>query len=391
VPEELQSLLLALLTKDPQKRLGSKEAGGVDGAKNHPFFAEVDWERLSTKDIEAPTPPGGHMKVADGVQDENWRRASIESTDLKVRTPVREVKEEKVYTPAGTPESLPRRLGREAKAEGKEGKEGGGKVKQGETIAQSVARELWQQGEDEDSDGAEEQMVYEEERWDKDNKAEAKKEAKEEAKESAKECGRRLSGFEVAKAKWAKKEEGMIELVEGAKADGADEASSGAGAGLESLAEVIDGAIPDEDRKTIRRMSVELDALTRTNTKMEIEVKMQKDDLFAVIDLVRQQICAKGRDGKYILVNKSMADKFGRSAASMVGRSQLQLCTTVEGRRDAEMNLAHDQVVMNSGERSVKTFIVSDTREGSGMSAQGSSTRTLRVTKIPYKLVSELT
>jgi len=49
--------LTGLLTRDPQKRLGS----GADGAaaiKKHPFFGDLDWEKLEKKEIEPPFKPG---------------------------------------------------------------------------------------------------------------------------------------------------------------------------------------------------------------------------------------------------------------------------------------------------------------------------------------------
>ena len=43
-----------LLEKDPNKRLGKK---GADSIKKHPFFTDIDWKKLSAKQIEPPHKP----------------------------------------------------------------------------------------------------------------------------------------------------------------------------------------------------------------------------------------------------------------------------------------------------------------------------------------------
>ena len=61
---DAQDLLERLITADITKRLGNLYHGSAD-IKNHPWFAEVTWERLARKDIDAPyTPP-----VKAGVGD----------------------------------------------------------------------------------------------------------------------------------------------------------------------------------------------------------------------------------------------------------------------------------------------------------------------------------
>lgn len=44
--EEAKSIIYNLLKKDPEQRLGSKNE---DDIKNHPWFKDVDWERLLRK------------------------------------------------------------------------------------------------------------------------------------------------------------------------------------------------------------------------------------------------------------------------------------------------------------------------------------------------------
>lgn len=49
--EEAKSLLEGLLTRDADSRLGGK------AIKKHPFFAKIDWDKLDSKEIEAPWKP----------------------------------------------------------------------------------------------------------------------------------------------------------------------------------------------------------------------------------------------------------------------------------------------------------------------------------------------
>ncbi|KAI1111549.1 Pkinase-domain-containing protein [Nemania sp. NC0429] len=57
VHPDAQDLLERLITPDLTKRLGNLY-GGPQDVKEHPWFSEVTWDRLSRKDIDAPyTPP----------------------------------------------------------------------------------------------------------------------------------------------------------------------------------------------------------------------------------------------------------------------------------------------------------------------------------------------
>ncbi|KAK8790933.1 hypothetical protein WA158_005564 [Blastocystis sp. Blastoise] len=56
------SLLKGLLTKDPNKRLGSiipvkNQVGGVQQLKNHPFFKNIDWSKVLDRSIIPPYKP----------------------------------------------------------------------------------------------------------------------------------------------------------------------------------------------------------------------------------------------------------------------------------------------------------------------------------------------
>jgi len=60
--EECKHLIVALLARDPKKRLGSTD--DFEDLKAHAFFAPLDWEKVYAKDIDAPFKP----KV-DGIED----------------------------------------------------------------------------------------------------------------------------------------------------------------------------------------------------------------------------------------------------------------------------------------------------------------------------------
>ncbi len=56
VNSDAQDLLQRLITADLTKRLGNLYGGSQD-VKNHQWFSEVTWDRLSRKDIDAPYMP----------------------------------------------------------------------------------------------------------------------------------------------------------------------------------------------------------------------------------------------------------------------------------------------------------------------------------------------
>jgi protein kinase A len=68
---DAQDLLQRLITADLTKRLGNLH-GGSEDVKNHPWFAEVTWERLAKKDIDAPYVPPVKAGVGDTSQFDKY-------------------------------------------------------------------------------------------------------------------------------------------------------------------------------------------------------------------------------------------------------------------------------------------------------------------------------
>ena len=58
-----RSLLLGLLDRDPSTRLGSADEDAAE-IKRHPFFADIDWEKLLAKKIRPPFQPVFQQKEA---------------------------------------------------------------------------------------------------------------------------------------------------------------------------------------------------------------------------------------------------------------------------------------------------------------------------------------
>ncbi|EPY49778.1 AGC/AKT protein kinase Gad8 [Schizosaccharomyces cryophilus OY26] len=54
IDKDGRNLLCGLLTRSPEKRLGSR---GAQEIKNHPFFADIDWKKLCAKKIQPPFKP----------------------------------------------------------------------------------------------------------------------------------------------------------------------------------------------------------------------------------------------------------------------------------------------------------------------------------------------
>ena len=68
---DAQDLLQRLITPDLTKRLGNLHGGSKD-VMQHPWFAEVTWERLARKDIDAPYVPPVRGGVGDASQFDKY-------------------------------------------------------------------------------------------------------------------------------------------------------------------------------------------------------------------------------------------------------------------------------------------------------------------------------
>ena len=82
--DNLKDIINKLLDKNPQKRLGT--ANDADEIVNHPFFADIDWDKLMNKQIDAPFKPDmDHIrgKQADSIvhMDEGAQQMSKPATD----------------------------------------------------------------------------------------------------------------------------------------------------------------------------------------------------------------------------------------------------------------------------------------------------------------------
>ncbi|KAI5863120.1 Pkinase-domain-containing protein [Durotheca rogersii] len=71
VHPDAQDLLERLITPDLTKRLGNLYGGSQD-VKNHPWFSEVTWDRLSRKDIDAPYTPPVKAGAGDASQFDRY-------------------------------------------------------------------------------------------------------------------------------------------------------------------------------------------------------------------------------------------------------------------------------------------------------------------------------
>lgn len=68
---DAQDLLTRLITPDLTKRLGNLHGGSQD-VMNHAWFAEVTWERLLKKDIDAPYVPPVQGGQGDASQFDKY-------------------------------------------------------------------------------------------------------------------------------------------------------------------------------------------------------------------------------------------------------------------------------------------------------------------------------
>ncbi len=69
LPEEAEDLILKLLEKNQSLRLGALKEG-VMGIKKHPWFAQMDFDKLEALKIEAPYVP----TIKDPLDSSNFER-----------------------------------------------------------------------------------------------------------------------------------------------------------------------------------------------------------------------------------------------------------------------------------------------------------------------------
>eukprot|EP00357_Protocruzia_adherens_P028056 CAMPEP_0114974802 /NCGR_PEP_ID=MMETSP0216-20121206/1730_1 /TAXON_ID=223996 /ORGANISM="Protocruzia adherens, Strain Boccale" /LENGTH=349 /DNA_ID=CAMNT_0002335481 /DNA_START=437 /DNA_END=1486 /DNA_ORIENTATION=+ len=81
---EAKDLIQKLLVKDPAQRLGSNE--GAEEIKHHPFFAEIDWQKLYRKEVEPEFKPELENELDSRYFDSDFVRlkgyASVEIEGL---------------------------------------------------------------------------------------------------------------------------------------------------------------------------------------------------------------------------------------------------------------------------------------------------------------------
>lgn len=71
---DAQSLIKGLLTRDPDQRLGG------EAVKAHPFFSDIDWDKLEKREIPAPwCPPVGSITDVSQIDDNFKAEEAVDS------------------------------------------------------------------------------------------------------------------------------------------------------------------------------------------------------------------------------------------------------------------------------------------------------------------------
>ncbi len=110
----------------------------------------------------------------------------------------------------------------------------------------------------------------------------------------------------------------------------------------------------------------------------EEELRFSKDLLRTVLDIVPAFICAKNRDGRFILVNKKLTDFYATTVDAMTGTLHADVC---EDEQELRAMLAADREVIESG---IPKLVPEETME----SPDGSVT-VLETHKIPFEVNDE--
>lgn len=89
VSSEFISAVQGFLSRDKYKRLGCTSAGLTD-VKQHPFFADVPWDRLESKELQAPFVPDAKMMHFDPTHE--LEELLLEEHPLTIKTRKRKPK-----------------------------------------------------------------------------------------------------------------------------------------------------------------------------------------------------------------------------------------------------------------------------------------------------------
>lgn len=79
ISTDAQSLIKALLTKDPAKRLGSGPQGS-EAIKKHSFFKSINWTKLEKGEIKSPFKPKIHSSDSTENFDKIWTDQPVEDS-----------------------------------------------------------------------------------------------------------------------------------------------------------------------------------------------------------------------------------------------------------------------------------------------------------------------
>eukprot|EP00792_Barthelona_sp_PAP020_P005442 TRINITY_DN2651_c0_g1_i1.p1 TRINITY_DN2651_c0_g1~~TRINITY_DN2651_c0_g1_i1.p1 ORF type:complete len:385 (+),score=93.46 TRINITY_DN2651_c0_g1_i1:341-1495(+) len=82
IDKNCESLLRGLLERDPAKRLGSGPEDGM-AIRNHPYFQDIDWDRLFRKEYDMPFKP----QISNGKVDTSNFDSRFTSTPIKESLP----------------------------------------------------------------------------------------------------------------------------------------------------------------------------------------------------------------------------------------------------------------------------------------------------------------
>jgi len=82
---EAESLVKALLTRRPEERLGSGP-NGVEALKNHPFFANVDWDAYLQRQVDPPFKPRIEEQVRASAAEDPLVLSEMERSSFSADT-----------------------------------------------------------------------------------------------------------------------------------------------------------------------------------------------------------------------------------------------------------------------------------------------------------------